>query len=165
MTIVQCIIASPLHPIATNNFTSADHAAMDQLSDFVVNHLMLVTAFFVVLGLLISNLTSSAGGVAPQAAVQLINRENAVTIDIRAKSDFESGHIIDAVNIPILDLSQAEEKLKKHKDKPLLVYCGAGSLSRKAVRELKQMGFEQTHALKGGLSAWQGENLPVTSGS
>ena len=165
MTIVQCIIASPLHPIATNNFTSSDHAAMDQLSDFVVNNLILVTAFFVVLGLLISNLTSSAGGVAPQAAVQLINRENAVTIDIRAKSDFESGHIIDAVNIPISDLSQAEKKLKKHKDKPLLVYCGAGSLSRKAVRELKQMGFEQTHALKGGLSAWQGENLPVTSGS
>ncbi|MCZ6770374.1 MAG: rhodanese-like domain-containing protein [Proteobacteria bacterium] len=154
-----------MHRIAKNNITFTDYAAMDQLSDFVVNHLLLVTAFFVVLGLLISNLTSSAGGVAPQAAVLLINRENAVTIDIRAKSDFESGHIIDAIHIPVSDLSQAEEKLKKHKDKPLLVYCGAGSLSGKAVRELKQMGFEQTHALKGGLSAWQGENLPVTSGS
>ncbi len=165
MTVVQCIIASPLHPIAKNNITFTDYAAMDQLSDFVVNNWMLVTAFFVVLGLLISNLASSAGGVAPQAAVQLINHENAVTVDIRAKSDFESGHIIDAVHIPFSELSQAAQKLKKHKDKPLLVYCGAGSLSGKAVRELKRMGFERTHALKGGLSAWQAENLPVTSGS
>jgi rhodanese-related sulfurtransferase len=136
---------------------------MDQLSEFVVNHWMLVTAFFVVLGLLISNLAASAGGVAPQEAVQLINREGAISIDIRPKSDFDSGHLIDAIHIPLAELSEAAEKLKKHKDKPLLVYCGAGSLAGRAVRELKQMGFDRSHALKGGLGAWQGENLPITS--
>ena len=135
---------------------------MDQLSEFVVNHWILVTAFFVVLGLLISNLASSVGGVAPQAAVNLINHDSAVTIDIRTKSDFESGHIINAIHIPLAELPKAADKLKKHKDKPLVVYCTAGTLSGQAVKALKGMGFDQIHALKGGLSAWRGENLPVT---
>ncbi len=135
---------------------------MDQLSEFVVNHWILVTSFFAVLGLLISNLVSSVGGVGPQAAVNLINHDGAVTIDIRTKSDFESGHIINSIHIPLGEIQQATDKLKKHKDKPLLVYCAAGNLSSQAVKELKGMGFDQTHALKGGLSAWRGENLPVT---
>ena len=135
---------------------------MDQLSEFVVNHWILVTSFFVVLGLLISNFASSVGGVAPQAAVDLINHDGAVTIDIRTKSDFESGHIVNSIHIPLAKLLQASAKLKKYKDKPLVVYCTTGTLSGQALKALKEMGFDQTHALKGGLSAWRGENLPVT---
>lgn len=135
---------------------------MDQLSEFVVNHWVLVTSFFVVLGLLISNLASSVGGVAPHAAVTLINHDGGIAIDVRTQSDFESGHIINALHIPLAEMPKAADKLKKHKDKPLVVYCSAGTLSGQAVKELKSMGFEQTHALKGGLSAWRGENLPVT---
>ena len=135
---------------------------MDQLSEFVVNHWVLVTAFFVVSGLLLSNLTFSFGGVAPQAAVHLINRDGAVTIDVRTKSDFESGHIINSIHIPAAELSQAAAQLKKYKDKPLVVYCGAGTLAGRAVKDLKGLGFDNAHPLKGGLSAWRGENLPVT---
>jgi rhodanese-related sulfurtransferase len=135
---------------------------MDQLSEFVVNHWILVTAFFVVLGLLISNLTSSVGGIAPHAAVQLINHEGAVTVDIRTKSDYDAGHIINAIHIPLAEVPQASDKLKKYKDKPLVVYCSAGTLAGRAVKELKDLGFNEARALKGGLGAWSGENLPVT---
>ena len=135
---------------------------MDQLSEFVVNHWILVTSFFVVLGLLISNLISSVNGIGPQAAVTLMNRGSAVAVDIRPKSDFESGHIINSLHVPLEEFPQAMTKLEKYKDRPLLVYCAVGNSSGRAVRELRNSGFSKTHALKGGFNAWRGDNLPIT---
>lgn len=137
---------------------------MDQLSEFVITEWILVTAFFVVLGLLISNLVSSAGGIAPQAAVTLMNRDGAVAIDIRPKSDFESGRIINSMHMPLDDLPKAIAKLEKYKDRPLLIYCAVGSSSGKAARTLRNSGFSGANSLKGGFTAWRGENLPIRAG-
>lgn len=136
---------------------------MEHLSEFVVNHWILVTAFFVVAGLLLANLMSGAGGVGPHAAVQLINRDGAIAIDVRSKSDFDAGHIIDALHLPAAELPGSLDKLKKHKDKPLILYCGTGTVSGQTARKLKAEGYTNTHVLKGGISAWRTENLPVSA--
>jgi rhodanese-related sulfurtransferase len=136
---------------------------MDQLSEFVVNHWLLVTAFCAVLGLLVANLVAGAGGVSPQAAVIMINREGAVVVDVRPAAEFAGGHIIDAVNLPLSDIAAARERLKRHRDKPVLVYCASGTTAGQAVKQLKAMGFGPVQVLRGGLGAWRAENLPVTS--
>ena len=137
---------------------------MEHLAEFATNHWMLVTAFSVLLGLLAATTMAGGGGVPPQEAVNLINREGAVVIDIRNAAEFAAGHIIDAVNFPLADLPKAGEKLKKYADKPLIVCCGSGNLASQAARELKSQGIARAYALRGGLGAWRADNLPVAVG-
>ncbi|MCC6707051.1 MAG: rhodanese-like domain-containing protein [Gammaproteobacteria bacterium] len=137
---------------------------MQHLSEFALNHWMLVTAFSVLLGLLVANTITTVGGIATQEAVSLINREGAVVVDIRSAEDFAAGHIIDAVHFPLADLPKVGEKLKKLGNKPIIVCCMSGNLAGQAARELKLQGFSEVHALKGGISAWRADNLPVAVG-
>lgn len=137
---------------------------MEHLPEFVTNHWMLVTAFCVLLGLVVASTITTATGIPPQEAVSMINREGAVVIDIRNATDFKAGHIIDAVNFPLADLAQAGDKLKKYADKPLIVCCTSGNLAGQAARELKSQGIARAFALRGGIGAWRAENLPVAAG-
>ena len=137
---------------------------MDQLIDFAGNHLILVGAFFFVSAMLIVNLMQGGGSktVLPIQAVQLLNREDALVLDIRSTTDFEAGHIINARNIPLADLKSKLDELKKSKDRPLVVCCATGTTSGPALRELTAAGFEQVYSLKGGIAAWRNDNLPLT---
>ena len=137
---------------------------MEHLSEFALNHWMLVTAFSVLLGLLVANTITTVGGIAPQDAVTLINRGGAVVVDIRSAEDYAAGHIIDAVHLPLAELSKGGEKLKKLTDKPIIVCCMSGNLAGQAARELKLQGCTEVHALRGGIAAWRAENLPVAVG-
>lgn len=137
---------------------------MQQLTDFALNHWLLVTAFGALLGMLIANLLTTAGGISALAAVTLINREGAVVVDIRSAADFAAGHVIDAVHIPVTELKAAATRLKKHSGKPLLVCCAAGNLAGHGVKELKALGCERVYALKGGINAWRADNLPLAVG-
>jgi rhodanese-related sulfurtransferase len=135
---------------------------MQQLTEFAINHWVLVTIFFGLLGVLIANLLATSTGVDTAAAVHLINRENALVIDTRTVSDFAAGHIIDAVNIPLDELKPLPERLKKHSERPLIVCCATGSLAAQGARSLKQQGCARALVLKGGISAWRADNLPIT---
>lgn len=134
---------------------------MQQLADFVVNHWMLVTAFCAVLGLLLATIVRGAGGLAPQEAVGLMNRDGAVAIDVRPREEYDAGHIIDALHLPMAELAQAGERLARHRERPLVVYCNRGAQSQQAVRELARQGFTRAQSLNGGLNAWRAENLPL----
>ncbi|MGB1883026.1 MAG: rhodanese-like domain-containing protein [Gammaproteobacteria bacterium] len=136
---------------------------MEQLSEFIINHWILVTAFSAALGLLIANLMSAAGGVSVQEAVALINRDNAVVVDIRPAAEFEQGHIIEAINIPQSELDDGLKKLRKHESQPILVCCSTGTSSGAAVRTLRTTGFDGAKSIKGGISSWRQENLPLTN--
>jgi rhodanese-related sulfurtransferase len=137
---------------------------MQQLAEFALNHWMLVTAFCALVGILAANLLASAGGISPLAAVAMINRAGAVVVDIRSSQDFAGGHIVDAVNIPLADLRNAADRLKKHNGKPLLVCCAAGHQAGQGVRDLKALGFSDVHVLKGGIAGWRSDNLPLAKG-
>ena len=136
---------------------------MEQLSDFVANNMILVIAFFAVLGLLIANLLSGVGAITIQDAVQKINRENAIVLDVRTKDVFDQGHVVGALNFPEKELDNELKNLGKFRDKKILVFCEMGGVSSRVVRKLQKQGFVDVSPVKGGLSSWRQENLPVRS--
>ena len=136
---------------------------MEQLLEFAGNHMYLVTALAVVLGLLALNLTTGGkNSIEPQQATLLINHEDAVVVDVRPMSDFNQGHIVDAVNMPINGFSKELSRLDKHKEKPIIVSCRSGNQSQLACRQLRKAGFDKVFNLRGGVMAWQGANLPLS---
>ena len=103
----------------------------------------------------------SIASVSATQAVRLIN-QGARVVDIREPAQFDAGHIVDAVNIPAADLAIAiDKKLKKAKS--IIVVCDSGTRSGQAVAALRKSGHEATFNLKGGLTAWRSDNLPVVT--
>jgi rhodanese-related sulfurtransferase len=101
-----------------------------------------------------------AGGVTCSDAVQLINREKAVVIDVRDAAEFAAGHIVNSKNLGLATL-ETSALLPKNKNLPLVVVCNTGSTATRATAVLKKMGFDKTSCLAGGLNAWRQANYPL----
>ncbi len=137
---------------------------MEQLLEFAGNHALLVGSFTAVLTALIWHLIADPGGknsVDPLAATALINHEDAVILDIRSIKEFNDGHIVNAVNIPLNGLGSNLKQLEKHRDKPIVTVCRSGSRSSSAGSVLRKNGFENVKNLRGGMLAWESASLPV----
>ena len=104
---------------------------------------------------------SGAEEVDSTGAVQLINHENAIVIDVREANEFSTGHIADAKHIPVGQLDNNLKPLEKYKEKAILVNCRSGARSAKACSILRKNGFTKVYNLKGGILAWQQANLPT----
>lgn len=134
-----------------------------QLIEFLGNHWHLFVALAVILALLVHNLVMGGKGtVDPVGATDLINRREAVVVDVRPTADFAQGHIINAINIPMNGLKNQVGSLHKHKDKPIVVNCRSGSQSAAACQQLRKEGFAEVYNLRGGILAWQSSDLPLT---
>ena len=104
---------------------------------------------------------ASGGSLSAAAAVNLINREKAVVIDVCEPEEFAAGHVNGAKNVP---LSQLEEKLPttvKNKQLPLVLVCASGARAVRAEAIAKKLGYEKAQALAGGMKAWRDAGLPV----
>jgi rhodanese-related sulfurtransferase len=107
-------------------------------------------------------LTGGAGaGLNPTEAVQLINREKAVVVDVCSPEEFAGGHIKDAKNVPLVDLEAKLAGAVKNKDLPVILVCASGIRSRRAVAVAKKLGYQKAQSLAGGMGAWRSANLPV----
>ena len=137
---------------------------MEQFIEFAGNNLILFVALAVVSALLAHNLFAGGGkfSVAPQKATEMINREDAVVVDVRPIADFGQGHIVNALNIPSSALKNQLATLEKHREKPIIVACRSGAQSSAACRMLRKAGYEKVFNLQGGMLAWQNANLPVS---
>jgi len=140
---------------------------MEQFTEFVGNHFTLFLVLAVIIGLLTQNLIAGfdKSAVDPARAIELINREEAVVVDISAMADFAKGHIINAINIPSNGFKNQTSQLKKYKQTPVIIHCRTGSASSPARKLLKKEGFEKVYEIRGGLLAWQNANLPVSKKS
>jgi rhodanese-related sulfurtransferase len=138
---------------------------MARLLEFAANNWLLVTAFvgvlIAVLVLELSRMRGAASSLEPAAATQIFNRQNGLFVDIRGDGDFRKGHLPGAVNLPASELDTRIAKLSRHKQRPLIVYCGTGLQSGKVAARLKQEGFQQVFQLRGGLTGWQGAGFPL----
>ena len=115
-------------------------------------------------GMLIWPLVASgmnAGALTPSGAVQLINREKAVVIDVCGADEFAAGHVAGAKNVPLDELDARLSSVVKNKALPVVLVCASGMRSRRAVSVAKKLGYEQAQSLAGGLKAWKEANLPV----
>jgi len=135
---------------------------MDQILTYISNHPLLVGTFVLLLALFIRNETQRGGRtVSAQQLVDLVNRENALVLDVRDKKEFDSGHIVDAVNIPYSALETRLGELKDHKNLPVVIACKMGQHSGQAGTLLRKNGFEQVSRLTGGVAEWRNQSLPV----
>jgi rhodanese-related sulfurtransferase len=110
---------------------------------------------------ILSRLIRPGNEVDPLGAVQLINRRDAVVIDVRDSGDFAAGHIANARHIPEAELADRIRELQKFKSRPIIVSCRTGSRSAIASGILRKNGFSDVFALRGGIAAWQQANMPL----
>ena len=94
-------------------------------------------------------------------AIGLINHDDAVVVDVCEPAEFQTGHLPNAINMPLTKLAGNLGALNKHKNKPIIIACRSGNRSVKGAITLKKGGFDNVYSLAGGLVAWQKENLPV----
>lgn len=125
---------------------------------------LVILAAFSGFMLVFPSLRGKMGGtpeVDPVGAVQLINHENALVLDVRETSEFASGHIANARHIPLGQLSDNAKTLEKYKDQTIVVNCRSGSRSAAACNTLSKLGFTKVYNLKGGIMAWQQAQMPT----
>jgi len=132
--------------------------------DFVQQNLMWVIAAAVSGAMLISSFVRGGGkGVSISEATLLINREDALVLDVRETSEWSTGHIPNARHIALGQLAKHVSELEKFKDKPVIVCCASGNRSSTACGTLQRAGFTRVFNLSGGIGAWSGAGLPVTT--
>ena len=137
-------------------------AVMDQVFQFIGNHPVLCGAFALLLALFIRNETKRGGrSVTAQQLVDLMNKQNALVLDVRDAKDYKAGHIVDAVNIPYPALASRVDEIKKHKERAIIVACKMGQHAGGAGVVLRKHGFQNVARLTGGLAEWRNQSLPV----
>ena len=104
---------------------------------------------------------ATMAGLDPAGAVQLINREKAVVVDVCDPVEFAAGHVGGAKNVPLADLESKLATAVKNKTVPLILVCQTGARSARAVAIAKKLGYEQAQALGGGMIGWKKANLPI----
>lgn len=140
---------------------------MDRVLEFLTHHPILGTATVVVLAAIVVYemrvRQESLLSVSPQELIRLMN-QGALLLDLRAPEQYQAGHVNGARQMSGEQILKAGDTLKKHKEKPVVVYDEGGSLGGAAVRQLAAQGFTRVFALRGGLAAWRADNLPVARG-
>jgi rhodanese-related sulfurtransferase len=126
------------------------------------NYLWLTLAIVSGSMLFIPLLRGDPDAVSPQQAVLLVNRENAVIVDVREQTEFAAGHLPAARNIPLKEIETRSGELKKFIKRPLIVVCQTGNRSRNALAALRKAGFERVVNLDGGFAAWSQAGQPIS---
>ncbi len=132
--------------------------------DFVQQNIMWVMAAVISGAMLLASLVRSSGkGLSVTEATLLINREDALVVDVRETSEWSAGHIPNARHIALGQLDKHMSELEKFKNRPVIICCASGNRSSSACGTLKRAGFERVFNLSWGLGAWTGAGLPVTT--
>lgn len=133
---------------------------------FIVDNWMLIAIAVASGSLLLWPVLQGAAmaGLDPAGAVQLINREKGVVIDVCEPTEFAAGHVGGAKNIPLGELESKLAGAVKNKALPVILVCQSGARSARAVAIAKKLGYEQAQSLGGGLASWRAANLPVEKG-
>ena len=105
----------------------------------------------------ISCINASYKSVTSDEAMKMMNdSNNYIILDVRTKSEYESGHIKGAINIPNETIGSNTISELPDKEQLILVYCRSGNRSRQAAEKLKKLGY--TNLIEfGGIIDWKGE--------
>jgi len=137
---------------------------MDRLIDYFNHHPWLVAFALAAAAAVLANelrlRAQSFAALPPQDVIRLMN-QGATVLDLRAQDAYQQGHISGARHFDPAQIASAGDALKRYKERPLIVYCDRGTAAAASVRSLMQQGFTKVYNLRGGLSAWRAENLPL----
>jgi rhodanese-related sulfurtransferase len=132
----------------------------------IQENIFLIAVAFVSGAMLVWPMVRRAGGanVDTLQATMLINKEDALILDVREPAEYNAGHILNARNIPLGELDKRAGEIAKWKERPIVVACASGNRSSSALGVLKKHGFSRAVNLAGGFAAWQRAGLPVGRG-
>jgi rhodanese-related sulfurtransferase len=132
--------------------------------DFIQQNLMWVGLAAVSGGMLLWQMVTGPGGnnISVNEATLLINRQDALVLDVRETAEWSAGHIPNARHIALGHLDKHLSEIEKYKDKPIIVVCASGNRSSSGCGVLKKAGFQQVFNLSGGVGAWGDAGLPMT---
>ncbi len=137
---------------------------MQDLINFVSHHPMEIYALaFLLVSLMIVEyfrLKRNNFSINTTQAVQLINHEHAVIIDLRPKDTYRTGHIIDSHSLPSGEIAENPKKIEKFRTKPIVVVCASGQESQKIAAFWAKKGYN-IYSLSGGLRSWTDSGLPL----
>ena len=132
---------------------------------FVQNNIWLVmiavTSGLMLLWQLFGNKLRGVKDVDCAGALQMINHQEALVLDVREPEEFKSGHLLNAKSIPLGKLRERIGEIERYRDKPIVVVCRSGNRSATACALLGKDGFAQAYNLTGGVTAWQKASLPL----
>ncbi len=130
---------------------------------FIIDNWMLIAIALASGALLLWPVIQGAAttGLAAAAAVQLINREKAVVVDVSDPAEFAQGHVVGAKNVPLAELEAKLAGVVKNKNLPLILVCQTGARSGRALAVAQKLGYAQAQSLGGGLAAWKTAGLPL----
>jgi rhodanese-related sulfurtransferase len=130
---------------------------------FIIDNWMLISVAVASGGMLLWPVIqgASASGLSSAQAVQLINRERAVVVDVSETEEFAAGHVGGAKNVPVGQLEQRLPEVVKNKGVPLILVCASGSRANRALAIAKKLGYDKAQVLAGGLKSWKEANLPI----
>lgn len=139
------------------------------LSDFLASHtMMLAIAVALIVALIVNEwvLAKRSGPkLGPNAAVRMINDGDVRVLDIRSAADFKRGHILNSENVPPNRHADVQEQLLKSPDKAAIIVCAMGATAGSFARKLRAGGHQAAYPLAGGLNAWEGAGMPLTTRS
>jgi len=131
--------------------------------NFLIENWFLIVAALVSGGMLLYPMLVSGAqgaGLSPAQAVQLVNREKGVLIDVSEPEEFAKGHAVGSRNIPFGQI-EGHKQLPSNKALPLVLVCPTGARAGRAAGMLRKLGYEKAQVLAGGLKAWREASLPV----
>lgn len=138
---------------------------MERLSEFAINHWVLLSVLAGILAGLAYTFVQGARAKAPQVTplelTALINHDDAQVLDVRDKKSFEKGHILGAHHVALSELPERIVKLHLNPEQPVVVCCDGGISSSSAAITLVKSGFAKVYRLKGGMVDWTQANLPL----
>lgn len=141
---------------------------LEELLAFAGRNPLLSTGFALltvaIIGYEVSQLFRGFRGLRPAALTELINRQNALVVDLRPATDFEKGHIPGAKNVQMSQFDPENKKLAPARALPVVLVCKDGQASGGAAKRLRAAGFEQVYVLDGGIAGWQQADMPLVKG-
>lgn len=150
-------------------FRGAPSVTVQDILDFAGRNPLLSLAFVgLTLALIyteVARLFRPYKGLTPAQLTALINREDALVVDLSSAGDFEKGHIAGSRNVQASSFGPDHKLVAAAaKSRPVVVVCRSGQASAEAAAKLSKAGFEQVHCLEGGIAAWQQADLPLVKG-
>ncbi|CAL4318357.1 rhodanese-like domain-containing protein [Buchnera aphidicola] len=139
---------------------------MQDILFFISNHLVLsiiwLFSLFLIIFFSTRNLYSKSKIINNFDAIKLINKKKAIIIDTRSFELYSSGHIVNAINIPIKDISLTNiNKLKLSKSLPIILIVDSLTHHNKCIKEFIRSGLDKIYLLKDGMDSWEKERLPI----
>ncbi len=93
------------------------------------------------------------------ALKSIIKSDNAVLIDVRQPSEYSSGHIPNAINIPLQTLVANLDKIPS--DRPVVLYCATGYRTAMGVMTLQILGHTNVRAFPPSIQGWKAAGEPL----